>query len=192
MNNISFKAKIIPTFPKEFVAKTMKNGAENFVGRPWTLAESVTSNKAFTNEIIDCTAVGIKNKDKVKLFHLSTENMDKFDQITNDIQSSFDLKSPDTEVILVGAKPECTHGPDSYKFFNMFVDFFKKMGTSISVFKGGMGVKSLAHSPSSNAWLISSSNMPIMNTGIYIAPQEVLKKMFNVVEISAKDQARWF
>lgn len=192
MNNISFKAKIIPTFPRNFAKTTAQFGAKNFVGHPWTLAQSVVSNKAFTKTIMDCTAIGIKQKEKTELLHLSTENIDKFKQIVEHIKANFDLKSPDTEVILVGAKPECTHGPDSYKFFNMFVDFFTNNGTSLSIFKGGCGQKSVAHCPISNAWLISSTDMPRLDSNVYISPIDILKKMFNEVRISPKDQVKWF
>ena len=67
MDNISFKAKIIPTYPREFAMKTIQHGIENFVGHPWTLAESVVSKNAFTKQIMDCTAIGIKNKEKTAI-----------------------------------------------------------------------------------------------------------------------------
>ena len=192
MDNISFKAKIIPTYPREFAMKTIQHGIENFVGHPWTLAESVVSKNAFTKQIMDCTAIGIKNKEKTEILHLSIENLDKFDKITEHIKSNFDLKSPDTEVILLGAKPECTHGPESYRFFDMFVKFFTNLGTSLTILKGGTGEKSLAHSSASNAWLVSSTNMPQISPNTYVSPLDILKKMFNELKISEKDQVRWF
>ena len=60
------------------------------------------------------------------------------------------------------------------------------------ILKGGTGEKSLAHSSASNAWLVSSTNMPQISPNTYVSPLDILKKMFNEVKISEKDQVRWF
>ena len=64
------------------------------------------------------------------------------------IKEKFDLNNPDLQAILIGGKPECTHGVDSYKLFGMFENFLDNSKIPYSKLKGGMGTKDVAYSAS--------------------------------------------
>ena len=70
MDNITFTSRIRPVTRAEFSRVILSYGDKNFVGYPWTLKESVLSNKAYTKDIADCSVCGITDGLKVLLIHL--------------------------------------------------------------------------------------------------------------------------
>ena len=194
MNNISFQSRIRPITKNEFGRITSGYGVKNFVDYPWTLKESVFSDKAYTRDIADCTVCGITDGLKVLLIHLSPENKlnFEFNKVISLIKEKFDLNNPDLQAILVGGKPECTHGPQSYKLFGLFENFLTDAKINFSKLKGGMGAKDIAYSSATDEWVIAGDNMKPANPRIYTSPEDILKQNFAEVSISSEDQASWF
>ena len=55
MNNISFKSRIRPVGNWEFQGLTSGFAKKQYVNYPWTVKESVLSEKAITKNVYDCT-----------------------------------------------------------------------------------------------------------------------------------------
>lgn len=194
MNNVSFQSRIRPVTRNEFGRITSGFGKKNFVDFPWTLKESVLSDKAYTRDVADCTVCGITDGLKVLLIHLSPVNKanQEFDKVVNFIKSKLDLANPDLQAILIGGKPSCTHGSESYCLFEKFEKFLSDSKIVFSKLKGGMGTKDVAYSSTTDEWLIASDNMKPLNPMVYTSPEAVLKQNFSEVVISSEDNASWF
>ena len=193
MNTINFTSRIRPVTPAEFnrIANTMTRA--QYVDYPWTLKESICSDKAFTKSVADCTVCGVTDGLKVLLIHLSPTNIFNFnkDKIKDLIESHFDIKNPNLQGVLIGGKPEYTHGPDSYRLFEIFEKLLNSYQIPFSKLKGGMGSKDVAYSSQTDEWIIANNRVERPRFGEIVSPRKELEKIFNEVNISEMDQVSW-
>ena len=193
MDNITFTSRIRPVTRAEFSRVISSYGDKNFVGYPWTLKESVLSNKAYTKDIADCSVCGITDGLKVLLIHLCpTEKINfQFNKVVDFIKEKFDLNNPDLQAILIGGKPECTHGVDSYKLFGMFENFLDNSKIPYSKLKGGMGTKDVAYSASTDEWIIHNDAFKFPERNIFKPVEKAMEETYNEVKIADCDELRW-
>lgn len=193
MDNITFTSRIRPVTKAEFSRVVSSYGNKNFVGYPWTIKESVLSDKAFTKDIADCTVCGITDGLKVLLIHLCpTEKINfQFNKVTDFIKEKFNLNNPDLQAILVGGKPECTHGADSYKLFGMFEKFLEDSKIPFSKLKGGMGTKDVAYSSATDEWIVSNDVFKFPERNQFKTAQKAMEEVYNEVKIADCDEVRW-
>ncbi len=189
MQNISFKSKIRAVDSDTFYLLTKKIGEKNFVKYPWTIKESVLSEKAYTKNVFDCTTCGITDGEKVLFMHLCpTRHENKnFNIISEFIESS--IKNLNSKFglqgfILGGQK---TKDKLSENLLNNIISFLNKHNIPLSIFKFGDGLFHTAYFADKDEWLIASnqitSKMTQENSG-----EDILKKMFSEVKISEYDE----
>lgn len=194
MNNISFGSRIRHCTKNEFNMVANKIGAKNYVDYPWTIKESVFSNNAYTKNIADCTVCGITDGLKVLLIHLCPTNKENFNfnKVIDLVKSKFDLTNPDLQALLIGGKPEWTHGAESYKLFNMFEKFLKDSKIAFSKLKGGLDTKDIAYLQEKDEWLITNDNVKRPQMGAYYPPEKTVKQAYEEVKIADCDELTWF
>lgn len=193
MDNITFTSRIRPVTKAEFSRVVSSYGDKKFVGYPWTLKESVFSDKAFTKDVADCTVCGLTDGLKVLLIHLCpTEKINfQFNKVVDFIKGKFDLKNPDLQAILIGGKPKCTHGEDSYKLFGMFEKFLEDSKIQYSKLKGGMGTKDVAYSSTTDEWIIANDVFKFPEKNQFKTAQKAMEEVYNEVKIADCDEVRW-
>ena len=194
MNNITFGSRIRHCTPNEFSMTVNRFGIKNYVDYPWTLKESVCAKDAYTKYVADCTVCGITDGLKVLLIHLNPANKENFNfsKIVELIKSKFDLCNPDLQALLIGGKPEYTHGKESYKLFNLFENFLIDNKMLYSKLKGGMGTKDIAYSSEKDEWMIVNDMVKRPPMGEYKSPQETIEKTYDEVRIADCDELTWF
>ena len=194
MNNISFGSRIRHCTRNEFNMTVNRFGTKCFADYPWTIKESVFSNNAYTKFIVDCTVCGITDGLKVLLIHLCPTNKENFNfsKVVELIKNKFDLNNPDLQAILIGGKPECTQGKESYKLFNIFENFLKECNIQYSKLKGGMGAKDVAYSSEKDEWLIVNDMVERPRMREYKSPQKEIEKAYEEVKIADCDELTWF
>ena len=193
MNKITFTSRIRPVTVQEFSRTTFSMNKNQFVDYPWTLKESVFSNKAYTKSVADCTVCGITDGLRVLLIHLCPTNKINFDfeKVKKYICEKFDINNPDLQAILIGGKPEYSHGPNSYKLFGLFEDFLNRSKIPYSKLKGGFGTKDVAYSSTSDEWIIANNRIKRPELGEIRSPIKALENIFNEVKISDVDEVSW-
>lgn len=191
MNNITFTSNIRPVSKFEFNNIVSSYGSKNHVGYPWTIKESVCSNKAYTRDIADCTVCGITDGMKVLLMHLCPTEKINFDfkKVINLVKEKFNLQSPDLQGIIIGGKPPYTHGADSYKLFNLFEDFLSSYQIPFSKFKGGMATRDVAYSSVNDEWIIANDSFSLNNNQPI---QKAMEDCYEEVKIADCDDLCWF
>ena len=194
MNDITFTSRIRHCTKNEFNMVANKIGAKNHVDYPWTIKESVFSENAYTKSIADCTVCGITDGLKVLLIHLCPTNKENFNftKVVDLIKNKFDLTNPDLQALLIGGKPECTHGADSYKLFGMFEKFLEDSKIPFSKLKGGMNTKDVAYLREKDEWLIANDSVKRPQFGGYFSPEKAVKEAYMEVKIADCDELTWF
>ena len=123
MDNISFQSRIRLTNRYEF--RNLVNREFEQVFYPWTMKETVCSQKARTDGIYDCTALGITDGIKVLLFHIcptvvKNQDFNKLEtQITEKIINMMNLDY--LQGFILGSKKYNINSPRSTELFDMIL-----------------------------------------------------------------------
>lgn len=194
MDNISFTSRIRPVGIDEFQEAITRISKKQFVDSPWTIKQSVLSDRAYTKDILDCTVCGITNKDKVLLMHICPTNPKnkKFSDIEKYINKIINLNNKDLQGFILGSKRPNFNSPNTEKLFEKFVKFMKDYKIPFSQFKGGPFENHVAYSSAKDEWLIGNCLISKnMKQHYYDNPQAVLKRIFDKVEVSDLDEVVW-
>lgn len=193
MDNIVFQSRIRPVSPSMF-NKTIKGfGEKVYVDYPWTVRESVFSEKAYTKDVFDCSVCGITDGLKVLLLHIcpTMEENENFLKIENFIKNTIDLKNPDLQGFVLGSKKMPIVNDYSGKLFDSFVRFLKKHKIPTTELKGGLHTHNVAYSSQTDEWLISTPLLANEEISKSIGAKNFLDKVFDKVKISKKDEVSW-
>lgn len=193
MDKVSFTSKIRLVSLNEYYKTVSGIGKSKSVNYPWTVKQSVLSDDAYTTGVVDCTACGITDGLKVLLNHICPTNSQNFNfsKIKEYISQKIDLKNPDLQGFILGAKLNNNETPFSGELFNMFENFMESHEIPYSKFKGGLFENHCAYLSSKDEWLIGNCLVREQLKDVFKNPMTILKRMFDEVKISPTDEVSW-
>ena len=159
MDNLSFTSNIKFLTPNLFNQYVRGFSRGEFVGYPWTVRQSVISDKAYTTDIIDCSVCGLTNGKDVFMLHICPTREENFDfsKIETFIKDKIDLTSKNIQGFLLGAK---NYGymmsEKSWNLFDNFENLLQRYNIPYSKFKGGPDPHQVAYSCKSDEWVIAN------------------------------------
>ncbi len=71
--------RLTPISTAEYLEIKKAFGRKHYVGKPWTIKDSITSDISITDMIKECTVVGIIGRNGISLNHLNPNNSKNFD-----------------------------------------------------------------------------------------------------------------
>lgn len=184
-NNITFTSGIRAIPCKQFSTEFSRISSKNSVDYPWTLAESVKSNSAYTRGVADCTVCGITDGKDVLLMHVcptmkTNHNVSGLRQF---IARNIDLKNENLQGILIGSKQNKL----SQNIYNMFLDFLNNFHIPFSELKIANDKVNVGYMSSTDEWLVSSLKMDkLLNKGEN--SKDIFTNTFEKVTISVVDE----
>ena len=193
MNNISFKSTIRPVSKAQFNKSIMSHKMKEFVDYPWTIKESVISDKAHTLNVYDCTVCGFTDGLNVFLMHIcpTKKENNHFSEIAKYIKEKVNLVNPNLQGFLLGSK-KGSWVFNSELLFQNFEKFLKENNIKYSKFQGGPYTNNVAYSSTKDEWLISNELTDIVNLSKNeISPEDFFKIMFDEVEIADFDEIKY-
>ena len=192
MDNVSFQSRIKLTSMNAF-DKEVRYGKRNYVNYPWTVKQSVISDKAATTDIYDCTAAGFTDGLKVMLLHIcpSMAENSNFKKIEKFITSKLDIDSPYLQGFILGSKNFNPNSPNSPKVFDFFLNFMDKRFIPFSFFRGGDYANNIAYSSLTDEWIIGSELLNTVSKDVFKTPKNAVEKIFEEVKISNCDELIW-
>ena len=194
INGITFQSKIRPVNREQFNKIISTYEKHHFVDYPWTVKESVLSNKAYTKGVFDCTVCGITDRTKVLLLHICPTmkaNQD-FSSIINFIKRTFDIKSPNMQGFLLGSKNLPYVGEKSLKMFDNFEKFFEQHKIPFSKIKGGRYANDVAYSCHTDEWIISHEKLANYSSrSSYKNPANFIDMHYDEIKINELDEISW-
>ena len=194
IHNVSFQSKIRLVNKSEFNKFVSSYEKQHFVDFPWTVQESVISDKAYTRGVSDCTVCGINDGLKVLMFHISPtirEN-DDFRKIRGLIKRTFDLKDKNLQGFIFGSKNIKGMLPQSKINFEKFEKILKNIGIPYSKIKSGPYTNDLAYSSKTDEWVVSFNMLEDESVKEdFKEPVKFLDRYFDEVEINPLDELSW-
>lgn len=171
MTDISFTSSIRPVSSDSFCRMTrdITNNVSNW--RPEGAKKGLS---AKTDRILDCTALGLTDGEKVFLMHIIPElssNKKFLPHIIEKIKNSMDLSCEYLQGILVGSK---SYSRESLIGYNNFVRFLKENKIPFSELKGGNTVHKIAYHTKNDEWLVSNFDID----GLIRSGETDAKKLF--------------
>lgn len=190
MDNVSFQSRIRPVGHWEFQKLTSGLDKSQFVNYPWTVNESVISNKACTKGVFDCTVCGITDGLKVLMLHIcpTKKENENFGNIINFIKTHIDLKNSNLQGFLFGSRRN-TSDNRSEKIFENFETFMKENSIPYSKIKGSSTFSDVAYSSETDEWLIQlekNGHSPTM--GCFENNTDYMRYNFDEVKICDLDE----
>lgn len=189
-NNISFTSKIRMVGIDEFRKSIQGMGDRNFVKHPWTIKQSVLSDKVYTTDVMDCSVFGLTDGQQALLMHICPtrpENQN-FNKIRKFIEEKINLVNPDLQGFLLGSKRQYA---DSVKLFKNFTDILRQYKIPFSMFKGGGLENHVAYSSTKDEWLIGNCLITQQIKQNFKFPIDVAIRLFDDVKISDLDELTW-
>lgn len=188
--NISFTSRIRMVDINEYRNVIQGIPKQNFVNHPWTIKQSVLSDKAYTTDILDCTVFGLTDGQQVLLMHIcpTIQENKNFNKIREFIEKKINLANPDLQGFILGQKRQYA---DSVNLFNNFVKLLKEHKIPFSMFKGGGLENHVAYSSVKDEWVIGNCLITQQIKQNFKYPQDVAKKIFDDVKISELDELSW-
>jgi len=188
MNNISFKSSIKPVTRSEFYKITNTIGRKNFVDYPWTVKETIQARSAYTNNVFDCTVLGLTDGEKVTLLHLCPtkgENKD-FNKIINFIEEKVDLKNSFLQALLLGSQ-EKSLSKSSATLYNKLLALITKYNIPTTQLACAKEYTDVAYQSNTDEWIVTSYKI---SRGVEDKnpPEEILRDVFKKVIISDTDE----
>ncbi len=194
MNNISFQSRIKLVSPNQFNQCISGLGRDKYIDYPWTITESILSDKAYTKNVFDCTVCGITDGIKVLMMHICPtrkENIN-FTKIIDYIKNKIDLENNELQGFLLGSKNLPMLGEKSSEIFENFEKFFNKNGIPFSKIKGGLHTNNVAYCSSSDEWIVSHEMLENEKLKEHFGtPLKFLKHFYNDVKIDNLDELSW-
>ncbi len=192
MDNISFQSRIRLTSMNVF-NKEIHYGKKNYVNYPWTVKESVISDKAATTDIYDCTAAGFTDGSKVLMLHICpteprNNNLSKIEKFINE---KIDPNNPYLQGFILGSKNFNPNTPNSPKVFDFFLNIMNKLDIPFSYFRAGDYANNIAYSTLKDEWVIGSELLNAVDKSIFKTPQKAIEKIFEESKISNFDELTW-
>ena len=154
-DNITFQSKIKFVDHPSFREKVATFGRQNYVDFPWTIKESVMSDKVYTRGIAVCTSCVLTDGIKALMLHIcpTFDAIKNFQAIENYIRERFGWDCSKLKGFLIGAIDE----ERSLKLHEKFEKFLNKENIPYSQFKcGDTTVSDVAYSVKDDEFLISS------------------------------------
>ena len=118
-------------------------GRKLFVGEPWTPKETITSvSPIATGEIQECSAVGIRGKNKISLNHFNPNNEINYDRtnIFSSIDEQLASQGTDSKAFVLGS---VEHDKLSDIQFKELLSYLKQKGISTIGLKTGDDIKQM-------------------------------------------------
>lgn len=192
MDNIRFQSRIRLTSMNVF-NKEIHYGKKNYVNYPWTVKESVISDKAATTDIYDCTAAGFTDGSKVLMLHICpteprNNNLSKIEKFINE---KIDPNNPYLQGFILGSKNFNPNTPNSPKVFDFFLNIMNKLDIPFSYFRAGDYANNIAYSTLKDEWVIGSELLNAVDKSIFKTPQKAIEKIFEESKISNFDELTW-
>ncbi len=192
MDNISFQSRIRLTSMNTF-NKEIHYGKKNYVNYPWTVKESVISDKAATTDIYDCTAAGFTDGSKVLMLHICpteprNNNLSKIEKFINE---KIDPNNPYLQGFILGSKNFNPNTPNSPKVFDFFLNIMNKLDIPFSYFRAGDYANNIAYSTLKDEWVIGSELLNAVDKSVFKTPQKAIEKIFEESKISNFDELTW-
>lgn len=192
MDNISFQSRIRLTSMNVF-NKEIHYGKKNYVNYPWTVKESVISDKAATTDIYDCTAAGFTDGSKVLMLHICpteprNNNLSKIEKFINE---KIDPNNPYLQGFILGSKNFNPNTPNSPKVFDFFLNIMNKLDIPFSYFRAGDYANNIAYSTLKDEWVIGSELLNAVDKSVFKTPQKAIEKIFEESKISNFDELTW-
>ena len=186
-SSISFTSLIRPVSLSEFTKTSESIYNTGFVKHPWTAKETITSDKAFTMDVFDCSAGGIvdTNNKKVTLFHICPEiiaNKD-IEGIEQTIMKSSENIKDGIRAFMIGSNKMFQ---DSINMYNNIKSMITRRDIPLSELKGTRDKTHILYNAEKDEWLVTSSDI---NTKILkgIAPEKILADSFDEIAIDSGD-----
>ncbi len=189
MDNVSFKARIRPTTMKEFTEATTDIYKKASVEYPWTAKETIKAAKAYTTDILDCTAGGIVDETgkSVVLFHICPTQPQNFnfEEIEKHIMSFVEEGKGKLKGFLIGSQKIFK---DSDVLFKKLQKMLKNKKIPTTIIKGTKEDKThILYNADKNEWLVSSFAINHkINNGEKDA-KKILTDCFDEVKIAKGD-----
>ena len=157
MDKISFQSRIRAISLPQYQDYVQKVGFQNRVSFPWTIKESVLERGAYTTGVLDCSALGVTDGQKVLLMHLCPTMFVNHDltRITKYIEKNLaGMNNGELQGFLLGSNKT---GVDfSGTLFDHLLAFMKNRNISTSYFKGTKCDTHVAYSSVDDEWVISN------------------------------------
>lgn len=196
MDNLSFQSRIRLINRNEFRALMSREFAS--VDYPWTIKQTVYSQKVRTDGIYDCTAMAVKDKSNVLLFHIcptnnTNSNFKKLEtEIIQKIIKTFNLDC--LQGFILGSKEYNINSPRSLELFDMMEGVLKKLHIQYSKFKGGNYTNDIAYDSKKDEWVIGCDMLDLLSTPKeknFDTPQNALSRIFDQVKLANSDRLSW-
>ncbi len=195
MDNISFQSRIKIAGRADF--RNLVNREFASVDYPWTIKQTALSQKARTDGIYDCTAMGVNDGEKVLLFHICptetrNQNFKKLEtEITEKIVNLLNLDC--LKGFILGSKKYNINSPRSSELFDMMEGVLKKLHIQYSKFKGGDYTNDITYNSTKDEWLIGNELLDVISTkeAQFKTPQKAVEKIFDQINIADCDELSW-
>lgn len=192
MNNINFKSTIRPVSPQQFKNTVSTYGKKNFIAYPWTIKESVISDRLYTSGVEDCSFFAITNGIKALGMHLCPTMEDNFvfSKIKEFIEKNINLKDPNLQGFILGGR---RHSEDnrSFRLYENLENFLKNNKIPYSKFKGGREPNDIAYNSTKDEFLISTVFAQSETLKKRYKTDSFLEQIFDEVKISEEDEVCW-
>ena len=177
----------------EFVSQTRTFEPRHYVNYPWTVKESIVSNKAVTKNVFDCTVCGITDGLKVLMLHICPtikENID-FSKIVGFIKKNIDLKDLNLQGFLFGSVTSSQNNR-SREVFENFENFMKEHSIPYSKIRGSKDISDVAYSSEKDEWLIrNNARLGVSSKDDNNEALNFFKSNYDEVKISDLDEVCW-
>lgn len=188
MQNITFTSSIRPLTLAKFEKETA-NITRNVTR--WDIEGAKKGISAKTDRIMDCTALGLTDGEKVFLMHITPDkSSDKayFSKIVECIKNNIDINSEYIQGLLVGSKK---YSRESQIGYNNFVKFLKEQKVPFSELKGGETVHKIGYHTSKDEWLVSNYDIDCCIRNGLTDTKSILEQSFDKVKINKLDDFAW-
>lgn len=193
-NNISFQSRI-RLVPESAFKQSIKRCRNNVV-YPWTVKQTVCANKAFTEGVYDCTALGINDGQEVLFLHLcpnipQNDNWSKLEKyIMENVREK--LNPENMQALILGSKRDNISSPRSTGLFEFLEGVLKKLNIPYSKFKGGDFENHLSYDSVKDEWLIGNKLLDIISdTKVFGSVENAVNRIFTDVKIADFDELTW-
>ena len=187
MDNVSFQSRIRFVSNTSFDKKVYAFGKENFVDLPWTLKESVVSDKVYTKAVSACSACIITDGIKALMMHIcpKTEHIKDFFKIESFVKETFSNKLDKLKAFLIGSMDY----EMSLDLNNKFKDFLTKNKIPFThISKGSALGSDVAYSVRDDELTLSNFLVSDEDIDSNFKSKELIDCFFKECKINALDE----
>ena len=186
-NNISFKSTFKPVTKSEFSKIALRIPKQFSVDYPWTIKKSVTAVEAITNNVYDCSVLGISDGENVFLMHIcpTIKENSNFNKIKDFILKKINIHKPNLQAVLIGSQKSWEN---SKKLNDFLLDLTKKWNIPCSIFGTGKNPVNVAYSSKTDEWSMTSYYIEKSILEGDKNPEKIFKTEFDDVKLSSFDE----